>query len=112
MSTNAPPGSRTVRLVPVTVQRSQIRGESQPFLRPQRSDDLWFEDGNLIVQVEHLQFKLHRGVLAKHSSAFASLCGLPQPPAQEVLEGCPVVVLFGDSATDAEVFFKALYDKT
>lgn len=57
-----------------------------------RCEDLWFEEGNVIIAAEGLSFRVHSGILARHSEVFrellsaAALRDLPQS-----LEGCPVL---------------------
>ncbi|KZP02751.1 hypothetical protein FIBSPDRAFT_1055669 [Athelia psychrophila] len=72
--------------------------------------DVWFEDGNIVIQAEQTQFKIHRGVLAAQSSVFQGMFSLPQPPSgeHEAVEGCPVVHV-SDSATDIAIALRALF---
>ncbi|KAI0756283.1 hypothetical protein C8Q80DRAFT_1264361 [Daedaleopsis nitida] len=51
--------------------------------RVARYADLWFEDGNVVVvaQQPETAFRVHRGVLSRHSATFSDLFALPQPPA-------------------------------
>lgn len=50
--------------------------------------DPWFEDGNIILMPEsglkyeseaQVAFKVHRGMLARHSEIFHSMFDIPQP---------------------------------
>ncbi|TEB27368.1 hypothetical protein FA13DRAFT_1736503 [Coprinellus micaceus] len=75
---------------------------------PRPSKKVWFEDGNIILQAGNLQFKVHRGVLAKQSPVFADLFQIPHPPGEPTVEGCPVVELH-DEAEDLEHALLALY---
>lgn len=74
----------------------------------ERSEEVWLEDGNIIVQAENHQFKVHRSVLSKHSPVFADLFKVPQPSTERTIEGCPVVELH-DSAEDIKHVLLALY---
>ncbi|KAF8145623.1 hypothetical protein K438DRAFT_1425906, partial [Mycena galopus ATCC 62051] len=49
--------------------------------------DLWFEDGNIVIQAGNSQFRVYRGVLAKRSSVFQDMLSSPQPPDAETIEG-------------------------
>ncbi|KAF7966722.1 hypothetical protein HWV62_37289 [Athelia sp. TMB] len=55
--------------------------------------DIWFEDGNIVIQAERTQFKVYRGVLVEHSSVLKDMFLVPQPPSggKGSVEGCPVV---------------------
>ena len=47
-----------------------------------RRGDPWFEDGNIILVPEsesQVAFKVHRGVLSRHSEVFQSMFDIPQP---------------------------------
>ncbi|KAF7370394.1 BTB domain-containing protein [Mycena sanguinolenta] len=72
------------------------------------SERLWFADGNVVLQAGNTQFRVHWGVLALHSSVFRGMQGLPQPPEQPSVDGCPVVEL-SDGTDDVECLLKALY---
>ncbi|KAK7025084.1 BTB domain-containing protein [Favolaschia claudopus] len=80
------------------------RAENAPITR----SDTWFSDGNVVLQADNTQFRVHWGVLALHSSVFSDMQGLPQPPDQPTVEGCAVVEL-QDDPEDVELMLKALY---
>ncbi|KAF7964590.1 hypothetical protein HWV62_5375 [Athelia sp. TMB] len=74
--------------------------------------EIWFEDGNVILQAENTQFKVHRGMLARNSSIFNDMFSVPQPPMpeEESVEGC-VVIHLPDSAHDLEIVLRALIER-
>ncbi|KAF6759126.1 hypothetical protein DFP72DRAFT_885750 [Ephemerocybe angulata] len=75
--------------------------------------DIWFRDGNMILQTEGTQFKVHQGFLEKHSSVFADMFSFPQPEGDEdstAVEGCHVVQIY-DAPEDIELLLLALYDQ-
>lgn len=73
----------------------------------------WFPDGNLVlVTPDETAFKVHRGILARHSEIFQSMFQMPPPeslPESEVLENCPIVPMY-DSSSELSNLIKALYD--
>ncbi|KAJ7094272.1 hypothetical protein C8R44DRAFT_645397 [Mycena epipterygia] len=71
--------------------------------------EIWLPDGNVVLQAHDTQFRVHWGVLSLHSSVFRDIQGLPQPPEQPSVEGCPVVEL-SDSVEDVNNLLKALYN--
>lgn len=71
--------------------------------------EIWFTDGNIILEAETTQFRVHRGVLAKHSSVFKDMFDVPQPPGEPEIEGCPIVHL-SDTAQDVGHLLNRLYD--
>ncbi|PCH40111.1 hypothetical protein WOLCODRAFT_68391 [Wolfiporia cocos MD-104 SS10] len=78
--------------------------------------DPWFEDGNIILLTNEpcIAFKVHRGVLARHSEIFQSMFELPPMttgPNAEVLEGCPFVRMY-DPPAELSSLIKTLYDYT
>lgn len=69
-------------------------------------DDFWFEDGNIVLIARDIEFRVYKGILAKHSPVFQDMFSLPPPPAPETsrdtaepIETCPVVHL-SDSPED------------
>ena len=87
-------------------------------LTPEPSDlvesrDLWFEDGNIVLQAEKTIFKVYRGILTKESTVFRDMFSIPQPKASvsatESYEGCQLVKMH-DSAVDLDIFLNSLFD--
>ncbi|KZP19777.1 hypothetical protein FIBSPDRAFT_862475 [Athelia psychrophila] len=75
---------------------------------PVRSN-IWYDDGNVILQAESTQWKVHKSILAQSSSVFRDMFLIPQPPSDdtELVEGCPVVRLL-DSAEEVEYVLQAI----
>jgi hypothetical protein len=79
--------------------------------------DLWFEDGNIILlanpedsDIDALAFKVHRGVLARHSEVFRSMFEGSHPPSNdEKVENCPVIRMH-DIPLELSNLLKVLYD--
>ncbi|ESK92286.1 hypothetical protein Moror_4684 [Moniliophthora roreri MCA 2997] len=74
----------------------------------ERSSDLWFSDGTLIVRAGRISFRVYRGIVAQNSPVFEDMLGIPQPRNAEFYDGCPVVELH-DSPDDVLPFLKALH---
>ncbi|KAJ7367160.1 hypothetical protein DFH08DRAFT_1005369 [Mycena albidolilacea] len=71
--------------------------------------DIWYEDGNVVLQAESKQFRVHWSILTSQSSFFKDLQGLSQPDEnQPCVDGFPVVEL-PDSVVDVEYLMKGLY---
>lgn len=89
----------------------EVSEESELPVEVTRSE-IWFEDGNIVLQAEATLFKVYRGVLAKNSAVFKSILSIPQPPSgtDAAVEGCPVVHL-SDSAVDVAVVLLALFER-
>jgi hypothetical protein len=94
------------------VEQQSIDYSDEEFaIIPNRAADLWFEDGNVVLETESTQFRVHRSILSTHSVIFRDMFAAPQPAAfEEELEGCQVVLL-PDSAEDWTHVLKALYDR-
>ncbi|KAJ7612186.1 hypothetical protein FB45DRAFT_1065545 [Roridomyces roridus] len=77
---------------------------------PQRIPELWFKDGNIVLQAGNTQFRVYGGILAARSPIFEDMLSLPQPPGEsELVEGCPLVRLH-DDPVEATVFLRAIFD--
>ncbi|CAA7261832.1 unnamed protein product [Cyclocybe aegerita] len=76
-----------------------------------RSTNFWLDDGNIILQAENTQFRVHKSMLARQSSIFKDMFSIPQPsePLDPVVEGCPVVTL-SDKASDVDCILSIFYD--
>lgn len=66
-----------------------------------RSPVFWFNDGNIVLQTEDTQFRVHRSLLAFHSEIMKDCFEIPQAEVEETGEGCPVLRL-DDSTKDIE----------
>ncbi|KZP10321.1 hypothetical protein FIBSPDRAFT_838656 [Athelia psychrophila] len=74
---------------------------------PTRSQSLWLEDGNVVIQAEATQFKVYRGLLALHSPIFKDMFALPQPPSgEQLVEGC--LVRLSDAAADVSIVLETI----
>jgi hypothetical protein len=97
----------------IPLKRARVDPESEPDLLPNlspaRHEELWFDDGSIILQVQATLFRVHQSVLATHSETFADLFTVPQPDSPDIIDGCPVVRL-ADSPDDFLHFLRALYD--
>ncbi|THH28934.1 hypothetical protein EUX98_g5250 [Antrodiella citrinella] len=69
-------------------------------------DELWFEDGNVVLVAEEIAFRVFRGVLSSASLVLRDMLVAPQPGM--MYEGCPVVYLT-DRADDVANFLKVLF---
>lgn len=77
-------------------------------------EPLWFSDGNLILvaQPSGVRFKIHRGILERHSEVFRDLFALARPDKNgrdEGEEGCVEVEVY-DRPGDMGYLLCALYD--
>ena len=87
---------------------------SHPEVPLNKRGDPWFDDGNIVLVTstddDSIAFKIHRGVLARHSEVFRSMFEVAEPPPDtESLERCPVVYMH-DVPVELSIIIKALYD--
>jgi hypothetical protein len=80
------------------------RTEDEPITRSQ----IWNSDGSVVLQAANTQFRVHWSVLARNSSVFRDMQGVPQPADQPGVEGCPIVEL-SDDTDDVGYLLMALY---
>jgi hypothetical protein len=82
--------------------------ETQPLQRSR----FWFDDGNVILQAENTQFRVHRSLLSLHSNVFKDMFSMPQPMDTATtlnVEGCPIITL-SDKASDLEHVLSIFYE--
>jgi hypothetical protein len=73
-------------------------------------DDVWFEDGNIILQTDDALFRVYGGLLASRSSVFKDMLAFPPPPEGNLaLDNCPVVRLY-DATENVRYFLNAIFD--
>lgn len=74
--------------------------------------EIWYKDGNIILEAEGTQFRVHRSLLAKHSSVFKDVFDVldaSPPPDEHTVEGCSIVRL-AETARDVGHLLNGLYD--
>lgn len=89
----------------------------------QKVNNIWFDDGNLIVIAQPKVFRLYQSLLAKRSPIFKDMLCIPQPDASIAIEdsdrmvvdalgldttGC-ALVRFTDKPQDVEWFLSAFF---
>jgi hypothetical protein len=89
-------------------ERREDDDETNPQVKVVRSSKFWFEDGNVVLQAEHTQFRLHRSVLSMHSPIFKDMFACSQPENGPTVDGCPLIHL-SDTLEDVKNFVKILY---
>jgi hypothetical protein len=82
----------------------------EPGIQVPHYDDLWFEDGNIVLITSNIAFRVHRSILSRHSRVFRNMLTIPQPADSLKVEDCPVMHL-SDSGDDVQYFVNALYDR-
>ena len=80
-----------------------------------RSPDLWLQDGTIVLRAvsphTHTLYKVHKSVLALHSSVFRDIFSGPQAAfdaGSEWYDGVPLMEM-PDPPEDVDSFLKALY---
>ncbi|KAK7048031.1 BTB domain-containing protein [Favolaschia claudopus] len=93
-------------------QKRQRTERNAPDAEPvyKQSEQVWMTYGDIIIQVQDMQFKVNRDVLARNSVVFAGMLDIPQPVEQAQVDGLPVVQLVGDSPKEVESLLAAFYD--
>ena len=75
-----------------------------------QSEDYWFDDGNIILVAGGTGFRLHKGILSRHSVVFGDMFSFPQSAdSSEQFDGCPVVYMT-DDPLDLGHILSVLYD--
>ncbi|KAF8900736.1 hypothetical protein CPB84DRAFT_1778783 [Gymnopilus junonius] len=87
-------------------KESERDGEASAIVR---SDKVWFEDGNVILQSGRMQFRIHKSVISRHSKVFRDMFEVPQPEGEPTTDGCQVALVM-DEANDWENVLLVLYD--
>jgi len=98
--------------------QSPSTSENSPPLTPateapplNRVEEVWYDDGNLIIQAGHSLFRVYKGLLASRSAMLAEILSQPlgEERGQDLIEGQPVVE-FHDSPDDMCYFLRAIFE--
>lgn len=96
----------TGKTSPISIENAT---DEQP--ADERSTKFWFNDGNIVLKVETMLYRVHASTLARHSKVFEDMVSFPQPLNEQnsLLCGCPVLEL-SDRANDFELILSIFYD--
>ena len=72
-------------------------------------DDLWYEDGNVVLVAESTAFCLHRSILSRKCPVFRDMFSTSHPDTQDIIDGRPSIHL-SDASQDLAYFFDFLYN--
>ena len=83
-----------------------------------RHETYWLDDGNVILAVNDTLFRVHKSLLARHSTFFDGLFKVPTPYLQageaeespDHYEGLPIVKMVDDEVEGVEQVLRLLYD--
>ncbi|KAI5896346.1 uncharacterized protein SCHCODRAFT_02745347 [Schizophyllum commune H4-8] len=89
-------------------KRARTEDESEPVVC---CEELWYDDGNLVLQAERTQFRVHRSILCKQSIVFRDMkeASCTSAAGSANVDGCPVVEL-QDSAEAIRYMLRCMYD--
>lgn len=76
-----------------------------------KEENLWFDDGNIVIVAEYTPFLVHKSVLSAKSEIFRDTFSIPQPqiPAEtDALDGIPILRL-SDRWSDVRKMLTMMY---
>ncbi|KAG1901450.1 uncharacterized protein F5891DRAFT_1029566 [Suillus fuscotomentosus] len=76
---------------------------------PPHLNDLWYDDGSVVLKAGNDFFRVHGSILSQKSSVFATILLQSQTENTETHEGCPVVAL-GDDAEELRQLLLTIYE--
>ena len=76
-----------------------------------RSEEVWFDDGNIVLQAGDTAFKMYRGILSRESPFFRDMFSLPQSDATmaDCYEGCFLITVH-DKPDEMKKFLAATHN--
>lgn len=92
------------------LKRRRADNDTETSDGPPVRSTIWLEDGNVVLQAQSTQFRVHRSTLSLHSSVFRDMFQFPQPSDRHDVDGCPVVHVT-DDPKDFEQVLKVVYDR-
>ena len=79
--------------------RTSDQPTQQPTSIPRRHDELWLDDGNIVLVAGDVAFRVYRGLLSAQSTVFEGMFASSNRVADELYDDCPVFRV-SDSPTD------------
>ena len=99
---------------------SDLQEDLDPGRRPTPHDELWFEDGSIVLQTDLHLYRVHNSMLAKYSSVFKDMFEMPNGGDggrvsggvdEDTYDGLPLVRMAGDSDDDVFHFLMTIYNR-
>ncbi|PPQ66246.1 hypothetical protein CVT26_010947 [Gymnopilus dilepis] len=96
------------------LDQDEDENDSQSASCPSRSE-YWFKTGDVVLQAENTQFRVHREILSRHSRVFTDTFGMPQSKegegscSERLVDGQPLVDL-DDPVHEIDYMLSILYD--
>ncbi|KAF9563668.1 hypothetical protein CPC08DRAFT_705810 [Agrocybe pediades] len=81
-------------------------------MSPKQSSLYWYEDGNMVLEVESkIRYRVHKAILSNHSTFFKNLFLVPQTenPPKALEDGVPIVEMPTDREEDWERMLEVIY---
>ena len=78
-----------------------------------RSPEIWYEDGNVLLIAQEVEFRVHRSVLSRCSDVFKDMFEVGRPELSTYKSGSediPIVQL-SDKANELTTFLKIVYSQ-
>ncbi|KAI0752027.1 hypothetical protein C8Q74DRAFT_348706 [Fomes fomentarius] len=85
---------------------------------PRRDEELWFEDGSLILVARDIEFRVYKGPLVAQSGFFKDMLSLPQPgdssstPSNDSSSPSCATIHLSDSPEDLRHFLRVFVEGT
>jgi hypothetical protein len=93
----------------VFLHRSSPASARLSTLMTERSLDVWFAHGTVVLRAANVLYRVYAGTLASKASVFADMFQVMGVAGSERIEGCPVVDLH-DAPDELSPFLKSLHD--
>lgn len=89
----------------------RARTEGVDYSTYTKDPDYYFHDGGVRLVVARTLFRVHPGVVMRHSTVFRDMFSVPLPAhdGDESFDGAPVIEL-DDEVEDLRVLFRLTYD--
>ncbi|KLO06814.1 hypothetical protein SCHPADRAFT_945780 [Schizopora paradoxa] len=108
--------SSSVLLIGTIIPEEPLPQEKNSLSDLKRDENLWFEDGSIVLATDVHLFCVHKSILANNSSVFKDMLAMPSgggtgsSDEEDTYEGKPVVKMVGDSDDDVRYLLMALYN--
>jgi hypothetical protein len=91
---------------------TNVAGGNVRELELRRCEELWFDDGTVVLEAEGIGFKVYRGHPARNSSVFADMFSIALPKLDgQTFDGCALIQL-SDPSEQLRYFLLAMNDST
>ena len=110
LQTSSDSSTRPLQADDSAAKTTQTVPDPSPIAKPDRHDELWFDDGDLVIIAGNVEFRVYREPIARHSSILSDVMSAQEPTRRtesDIAAPPYTEIHLSDSPEDVQYFLQA-----